>query len=254
MVDKKFFFQLKIAELIISVTTLYRTCWLKCKDYLIPSELGEKRADISIDIVIRNIKQENDYAQKKDGEMYLYYDPGYLEYFAVHRKLCEAMPAFDAFLMHGVVIAYEGCGYLFSAPSGVGKTTRAMLWMEQFPGSFIVNGDKPFIRFFEDTVFAYGSPWCGKENLNTNIGIPLRAIFILERTQDNEKSCLHRVKVSEVYIDLLKQIYLPQDKNSRIKTLELVQRLDGLVEIYRFKSEPSKASMKLAWETVNKNE
>ena len=249
--SEKYFFQLKIAELIISVTTLYNTSFSRCRDYVAPTDQRNKPADICVDIVNRNIMRENDFAQKKDGGMYLYYDPGYLEYYAVHRKICEAMPNFDAFLMHGAVVAYKGNGYLFAAPSGVGKTTRAMLWLEQFPGSFIVNGDKPFIRIYKDAVYAYGSPWCGKENLNTNVGVPLRAIFLLKRTEDNEDSCLYRVKVSEVYTDLLKQIYLPQQSGTRIKTLELIKRLDGLVDIYCFRSAPSKESVQLAWEIAN---
>ena len=30
--------------------------------------------------------------------------------------------------------------------SGVGKSTRASIWMDEFKDSFIVNGDKPLIK------------------------------------------------------------------------------------------------------------
>ena len=29
---------------------------------------------------------------------------------------------------------------------GVGKTTHTKLWLDNIPGSFVVNGDKPLIR------------------------------------------------------------------------------------------------------------
>ena len=61
----------------------------------------------------------------------------------LHRKIADAMPSFDTFLMHGAVVALDGEAYMFTAPSGVGKTTRIMRWLEAFPGSFVVNGDKP---------------------------------------------------------------------------------------------------------------
>ena len=34
-------------------------------------------------------------------------------------------------------------------------------------------------------VIACGTPWCGKEGWNTNIMVPLRAVFLLERAEED---------------------------------------------------------------------
>ena len=48
-----------------------------------------------------------------------------------------------------------------------------------------MNDDKPFVRISEDGAKIYGTPYCGKEGLNTNISVPLRAVCILERSEKN---------------------------------------------------------------------
>lgn len=44
------------------------------------------------------------------------------------------------FLIHCSLVDYDGCGYLFTAPSGTGKSTMARLWRDSV-GATIVNDD-----------------------------------------------------------------------------------------------------------------
>ena len=55
--------------------------------------------------------------------------------------------------MHGAVIRYKGKAYLFTAPSGTGKTTHIRQWLKKAEGTFVVNGDKPLIKV-ENTLAA----------------------------------------------------------------------------------------------------
>ena len=250
--NKKNRFQIKLADRLIEVHSLYETCMNYCKQYVIP--LDEYAApDFTIDIVPRNIRRENDYYQKNNtseyGDTYLYYNPGYMEYYAIHRKICEFMPHFDTFLMHGSVLSYQGKAYMFTAPSGTGKTTRTRLWLEEFPETFVVNGDKPFIRIMENCVIAYGSPWCGKEGWNTNIGVPLQAIFVLERSDTD--STINKLSLTDVFDELLRQTYIPHNVESMRKTLDLLKKLDGKVDFYNFRSVPSRESVRMAWEAAH---
>ena len=252
--NKKNIFQIRLADRVIEVHSLYETCIDYCNHYVIP--IDEYSApDFTVDMVLRNIRRENDYNQKnnssKYGNTYLYYDPGYMEWYAVHRKICEVLPSFDTFLMHGSVVSYEGKAYMFTAPSGTGKTTRTRLWLEEFPGSVVVNGDKPYIRVMDECAFAYGSPWCGKEGWNTNVGIPLKAIFVLERS--NTYSTIKKISFSNAFNELLKQTYIPKSKQAVSKTLALLKQLDGKVDIYSFRSVPTRESVRLAWEVAHKS-
>ena len=52
------------------------------------------------------------------------YSCEYLERLALMRKIADHLPEHNCFLMHGAVISVQGDGYLFTAPSGTGKSTH----------------------------------------------------------------------------------------------------------------------------------
>ena len=160
-------------------------------------------------------------------------DDFYLEVFTTLAKVLEALIDYDAFMLHGATIALNNSAYVFSAPSGTGKTTHIMKWLERCPDAFVVNGDKPFIKFNDDgTVLACGSPWAGKENMYTNTMVPLKAIVLMERAEDNS---IERISFAEAFPKLLEQTYRPEDPDKMRKTLKLMQRLNPAVSFWRFK-------------------
>ena len=251
---KRKIFQVRLAERIAEIHTLYDDTRILCKDYILDQDRPET-PDCIIEISHKDILQENDQCQsqayREGKEIYLYHDPGYLETYAVYRKICDIYPGFHTFSMHGAVVAYEGKGYLFAAPSGVGKTTRARLWLEEFPGAFVVNGDKPLLRVTEKDVFAFGTPWCGKEHWNTNTGVALQAIFLLERTETDEKTSIRPVSLTEAYAELFEQVYKPEDQAALYQTICLLKQLCKIVKVYRFRSAFSREAVRLAWEMTN---
>ena len=253
---EKNIFSLRIADLTIEVHSLYEKCRLMCGEYVLdPAASAAEKPDIIVDIVPRNIKRVNDLFQKQEvregNGTYLYYDPGYMEYYAVQRKISEAMPMHGGMLMHGAVVADSGYAYMFTAPSGVGKSTRASLWLKTYPDAYIINGDKPFIRLKGDSVIAYGSPWCGKERWNTNVGVPLRAIFLLERSSGLEMgSQIQKITIAEAYVALLNQIYQPEHPQAMANSLKLLKEIGEKVDLYRFRSTPTEEAVRLAYETA----
>ena len=156
------------------------------------------------------------------------------EFVTLLRMLSETLIDYDTFLMHGAVIAADGKAYLFTAPSGTGKTTHIRQWLERLPGAFVVNGDKPFIKTSGDGTppLACGSPWGGKENLYTDAMVPLKAVILMERAEDNH---MERVSFAEAFPTLLQQVYRPEDKGKMRKTLQLMQRLNPAVSFWRFR-------------------
>ncbi len=154
----------------------------------------------------------------------------YLETLAVYRKIAEKMPSYDTVLMHGSAVALDGKAYLFTAPSGTGKSTHTRLWREVFgERAVMINDDKPLIRITDSEVIVYGTPWNGKHHLGSNIAVPLRAICILERDQTNH---IHEISPQEAVPFLLHQIYHPIDSEAMAKTLLLIEKLKTKVHFY----------------------
>lgn len=156
--------------------------------------------------------------------------PGSLEWMALHRQVSDYLLGFDIMLFHGSCVAVDGRCYLFMAPSGTGKSTHTALWMQKFGGrAMMVNGDKPFVRIASDCVTAYGSPWDGKEHLSANVGVPLHAIAIVHRGEENH---IEPVERDERMRELARGAYVPDGAASRLKAAVLMDRLLAQVSLY----------------------
>ena len=81
---------------------------------------------------------------------------------------------------------------LFSAPCGTGKSTHTRLWTEYFgkERAVIINDDKPAIQLINDVFYVYGTPWSGKNNIHSNIKVPLQAIVFIEQSINNNVDTL----------------------------------------------------------------
>ena len=156
-------------------------------------------------------------------------DP-YLETLAVYRKIAEQLPEKGRLLMHGSCISVDGCAYLFTAKSGIGKSTHTGLWREMLKDrAVMVNDDKPVLGISEKGVTAYGTPWDGKHRLSRNIAVPLKAVCILERAEENR---IQKMSAMEAYPMLLQQIYRPMDTEMLGRSLELIDRLSKNVSLW----------------------
>lgn len=240
-------FQIRLADKAVEIQPLYREIQSLCKSYIIPPRA---MPDMVIRVTPEDIEKEREAAkreERKNGRE-ADFSASYLETMAVYRQIAEAMLSYNTFLMHGVVISCQGQGYMIAAPSGVGKTTRARLWVDHIPDSFVVNGDKPLLRVTDSGMYAYGTPWCGKEGWNANTSVPLQVILLLERSDGGNKA--EEMSFGEAFPALLRQTYRPVDSQARRQTLSLLQTMAGKVKLYRFCSEPTAEAVRLAWETA----
>ena len=171
-----------------------------------------------------------------------------LEELAVYRKIAEKMPSFDTFLMHGSCVAVDGEGYLFTAKSGTGKSTHTRLWRELFGDrAVMINDDKPLIRVTDDSAIIYGTPWSGKHRLDTNCSVPLKAVCVLERAEQNT---IFRIAAAEAYPYLLRQVYRPQDSAAMMKTLQLIDRLSQKVDLWRLGCNMDPEAARVAYDAM----
>ena len=149
----------------------------------------------------------------------------YIERLVAYRHIAEVMPSYDGFLFHGSVIELRGKAYVFTANSGVGKTTHTRLWLSEFDDVKILNGDKPTIRFIDGVPYACGTPWQGKENYGENKILRLAGIVFLTRAQINKAT---EISEKDAVMRFMSQIYLP--KNSAFALSKTMRLADSLMK------------------------
>ena len=217
----------RIADRIISIESIHEYVHRLCRDYAVQ----ETSADLGVRISQEDIDNERRRSGGADGEDRAPFSDAYLETLAVYRKIAEDMPLHDTVLFHGSCVAVDGEGYLFAAASGTGKSTHAALWRKILGDrAVMINDDKPFIRIDSGGAVIYGTPWDGKHRLSTNTSVPLKAICLLERAQQNH---IERADPREAYPGLLRQVYRPADGEALARTVSLVDMLMREVDLWR---------------------
>ena len=163
---------IRIAELNICIENKYDYLEKLCREYTIEKP---ENVDMTVSVSDEQIAQEMSIAETE-------VTAGYAEGVCAYREICKRLPVeFGAYLFHSAVIEYGGDGFAFAAKSGTGKSTHIKLWRRRFgEGVHVVNGDKPILRFENGKLYAYGTPWCGKEGWQTNTRVPLKALCFLE--------------------------------------------------------------------------
>ena len=222
-------FTLALAGFAIRVNSLYDEVYKLCADYLAP----DAEAALEITVTPADIAAEREKSMRQDmaeGRVPVIYPDPYLETLAVYRRIAETMPKRGVFLLHGSAVALDGRAWIFTAPSGVGKTTHTKLWLEHIAGSFVVNGDKPLICCHGGGFEVCGTPWAGKEGWNLNTSVPLKGVVFLQRGEENQ---IEAVPASGVLPQLLTQTYRPADTEAQRETLRLLQALCRDVPFYR---------------------
>ena len=215
--------KVKVADFIIDIQNKYRYLEKQCSDYIYD---GDEPADFTVSVTQEEMDIE---AKEYDVDFH----PALLESTCAYRQIAMELPQRGALLMHGATFAIDGKGIIFIARSGVGKSTHTMLWQKLYGDKLtIVNGDKPIIRFFDGVPYAYGTPWAGKEKLQTNTRVQLTDICILERGLENST-----VKVDPAdYLDqIMQQVLRPADHLTALKTLELVDILSNKCSFWNIK-------------------
>ena len=102
----------------------------------------------------------------------------------LYMPLEQLMLPYNRFFLHASVVVYQGKAFLFSAPSGGGKSTHAALWQKHF-GAKLLNGDKVLIEVRDGQCMAYGSPVAGSSGIYEKSGAPIAAVYLLEKDIEN---------------------------------------------------------------------
>ncbi len=168
-----------------------------------------------------------------EGREPVNYNKAALENGAIHNLIADAMPAYGVILMHGSALSMDGQAYIFTAPSGTGKSTHTRFWRETFGERCVmINDDKPMISVRDGSTTVYGTPWNGKHRLGSNISAPLKAIVRLERGETNSISPMN---VRDAFPLLLSQVYASRDPANMRRIIILEQKLTETVPFYQLR-------------------
>ncbi len=190
--------------------------------------------------------------EQEHSEEDVEYGKPYLEFIAIYRLFCEKAIEYGVALFHGSVVEVDGECYLFTARSGVGKSTHTRLWREVFgERAVMINDDKPLIRFEGDTAYAYGTPWDGKHELSVNKKSPIKGICFLSRGEENK---IEKASVEEITPLLLGQIYKPRDEKGVIQTMDFADKMIKNIPMYKMECNISHEAAEMAYKMMKDGE
>lgn len=224
----------KIVDLYFEINTKYDYSKERLCDY----ETDEKRTpDLVIEISDEEITNEE---KNNPG-----FNNPYYEFICILRRVVDFVIDYDSLFVHSALISFDDDGYLFLGRSGVGKSTHVSLWKKHFGDRVrIINADKPIVRFYEDEIIGFGTPWCGKELWGENKKVPIKALCFLEQSDDNQITELDK---KEAFSLILNQVEIPKDMRKKIKFYDLLDKLLSQLPIYQLKCNISKDAVVTAY-------
>ncbi|MGN0517915.1 MAG: hypothetical protein ACI4II_04240 [Acutalibacteraceae bacterium] len=153
------------------------------------------------------------------------------EYMLSGQVFYQSLLRYNGFMIHSSAILYKGNSYIFSADSGTGKSTHTSIWQRVFgqDNVQILNDDKPAIRIFDDDIFAYGTPWSGKDDISLNAKAPLKGIVFLERDDTNH---IERITPAQAFPKFFAQTVRKMSMEYIDRLLPLADELLRRVPVY----------------------
>ena len=201
----------------------------RCRDYLV-------NEDVSPDIIIKEEYYDVKGWPGLNPDLLAYMDSGQIFY--------TYLLKFGGMMLHASALELDGGAYLFSGPSGVGKSTHTGLWQKEFPSARLFNDDKPALRKIDGVWYAYGTPWSGKHGININMRVPLRGICFLRQGEENSIRRLKNIEaVSAVMSQTIRGFKTERGLDKLINTLgQLVED----IPIYELTNRPEPAAAHLS--------
>lgn len=223
-------FTISLAGFCVEINSLYESTRTFCRDYL----CDDVKADFSVSVSTEDIAFERGKSAKEDlleGIPIRQFSDKYLETLAVYRKICTYLLEREVLLFHGSAIAVDGVAYLFTAKSGTGKSTHTALWRQVFgERAVMINDDKPLLKLTPEGVLVCGTPWNGKHGLGCNKMVPLKAICILERAEQN---AITPMDAADVLPMLMQQSFRTGTTGGTVLLFDILDKLTKRVQLYR---------------------
>lgn len=210
----------RIADITVDLGYKYDRLRRQSEAYKINEEVKPDMTIYLSDAFLEKKQKENPHLSIED-----------CEYIFTSSVFYTGMLQYGGFMLHSSAVIVDGRAYLFSAPSGTGKSTHTGLWQEVFgERAQILNDDKPAIRALEDGVFAYGTPWSGKTDMNINVKAPIGGICFLERSENN---WIERVDSNAALAGILNQTIRPFEMKGMDLLLTHIEKVITNVPVFK---------------------
>lgn len=233
----------RICDMIIECDFRYPTMQRRSEKFLLDeNEAKNAEPDFSVIVseeVLEKFNKKFDYLPADSCEIILTSGTFY-------RQLITR----GGFMLHSSAVVKDGRAYLFSAPSGTGKSTHTSQWLKLFDDAYILNDDKPAI-LPKEKIYAAGTPWSGKSDLNTNDVVPLQAICVIRRGEENT---IERIGNGEAIPLILEQTIRPNIVEDYDELLGNLEKVLKDVPVYMLHCNISTDAAKLAYERMKENE
>lgn len=171
---------------------------------------------------------------------------GQAEFWCLLQETAGALLAYDCCIFHAAAFIWKGKAWLFTAPSGTGKSTQYRNWKKKYGKEVeILNGDKPVLSLQKDgSILVCPSPWRGKERYGSFRTAPLGGIVYLEQGNENRISFLH----SSESIPILFSAFWgrPEDEDKILKMSRITEALVQRYPVWKLVNTGDTTSVELA--------
>ena len=225
----------RIADLIVEVPDTSNML-LRCKEYLTETR---QQPDATI------------YSEKYRYHVWPGMDENGVIYMESGIQFYGHLLRFNGLMLHASAVELNGKAYLFSGPSGMGKSTHTKLWQQTFGSAAqVFNDDKPALRFIDGKWYAYGTPWCGKDGINQNKKVLLAGICFLKRGEEN---AIRQLTIAEAIPSIVSQTRRKFQNPELINLmLQNVEQLVASIPVFELYNKPEPEAALLSYETMRK--
>ena len=227
-----------IADIIVDMNVRFPKLRNQSKEYIYN---GDRETDVKINL------SEQFYSITQQQNPHLDYEM--IEYIWVGANYYNALIDYNGMLLHSSCVVKDNKAYLFSAPCGTGKSTHTQIWLKRYPDAYILNDDKPALRITKDGVYAFGTPFSGKTDLNVNKGVPVGGICILDRDRTNH---IEEISADDALFNILNQTVRPSQAEAMDKVLTTLDTVLKNVPVYRLYCNMDLSAAEVSYNGMNK--
>lgn len=143
-------------------------------------------------------------------------------------------------LLHSACVAANGGAILFTAPSGVGKSTQAELW-RSLRGARIINGDRCAVAIAQGEVLACGIPFAGSSVYCENVTLPLKAIVYLAQAP---RTTIRTLRGTEAFRRIWEGVCVNTwNAGDVAAAMDTAARVTGAVPVYYLACTPDESAV-----------
>lgn len=176
------------------------------------------------------------------------------EYSAMLFPVSDALLRFNRFCFHGAAFIWHEKAYIFTAPTGVGKTTQYRNWKKRYGKEVhILNGDKPVLEVGRDgTIWVHHSPWSGKERYSSRRTAKLGGIIYLEQGKEN---VVQRLSESEAVYPFIQEVFsLMREAEDCHLIADLTEQVLTRIPVWKLVNTGDVSSAELMHDTLQRAE